>query len=405
MKFRYQARTQSGELQVGFVEAPNKKLAINILTSHSLFILSITEAERKGFNNELYLLVNRVKGKDLMVFTRQFATLLEAKVPLGDALKTLIRQTRNPILQEAIINIQEDVASGLSLSQALSKQTAVFSEFYVNMLQSGEVTGRVEEVMGFLADYIEKSISLADKIRNALIYPVIMILLFLFVGVFMGTTVLPQLGSAFEQVGAQLPFITQWLLVGGNFMAQWWWVVLIVIIALVIFFLDYFHSPEGKIVYDEFILRVPIFNNMLKEMYVARFSESLAVLIKGGVPIAQAIEVTGKTIGSRVYEEAMRRVADAIRKGELLSQALTREYDYFPMLVGQMVAVGESTGKLEDLLMRVATFYSREVDDSVNNLVEMIQPLMMIFIGGLVGLLFASILIPIYSLVSAINQQ
>ena len=188
-------------------------------------------------------------------------------------------------------------------------------------------------------------------------------------------------------------------------MAQWWWVVLIVIVAMVIFFLDYFHSPEGRIVYDEFILRVPIFNTMLKEMYVARFSESLAVLIKGGVPIAQAIEVTGKTIGSRVYEEAMRRIADAIRKGELLSQALNREYDYFPMLVGQMVAVGESTGKLEDLLMRVSTFYSREVDDSVNNLVEMIQPLMMIFIGGLVGLLFASILIPIYSLVSAINQQ
>ncbi|MCL5016476.1 MAG: type II secretion system F family protein [Patescibacteria group bacterium] len=405
MKFRYQARTQSGELQVGFVEAPNKKTAIGILTSHNLFILSITDTERKGLDNQLYLLVNHVKGKDLMVFTRQFATLLEAKVPLGDALRTLIRQTRNPVLQEAIINVGEDVSSGLSLSQAMGKQSAVFSEFYVNMLQSGEVTGRVEEVMGFLADYIERNVSLAGRVRNALIYPFIMVILFIVVGVIMGTIVLPQLGSAFEQVGAQLPFITQWLIVGGKFTANWWWIILMALSVFIISILDYLRTPEGRTVYDEFVLRIPVFNTLLKEMYVSRFAESLAVLIRGGVPIAQAMEVTSRTIGSRVYEEILRKAADSLRKGELLSQALFREYEYFPQLVGQMVAVGESTGKLEDMLLRVSSFYSREVDDAVDNLVEAIQPIMMIVIGGLVGLLFASILIPIYSLVSVIGQQ
>ncbi|MCL5006627.1 MAG: type II secretion system F family protein [Patescibacteria group bacterium] len=405
MKFRYQARTQSGELQVGFVEAPTKKAAVGILASHNLYLLSITETEKKGLDNEIYRLINRVRGKDLMVFTRQFATLLEAKVPLSDALRTLIRQTRNPILQEAIINIEEDVASGLALSQAISKQSAVFSEFYVNMLQSGEVTGRVEEVMGYLADYIERNVSLAGRITNALIYPIIMVILFIVVGVIMGTVVLPQLGSAFAQVGAQLPVITQWLLLGSQLISRWWWVILIAVGALAMFMADYLRTPEGHTVYDEFLLRVPVFNNLLKEMYVARFSESLSILIRGGVPIAQAIEVTSRTVGSRVYEEALQRAADSLRKGELLSQALFREYEYFPQLVGQMVAVGETTGRLEDLLLRIATFYSREVNDAVDNLVEAIQPLLMVVIGALVGLLFASILIPIYSLVSVIGQQ
>lgn len=405
MKFRYQARTQGGELQVGFVEAPNRKTAIGILASHNLFILSITETERKGLEGQLFSLVNRVKGKDLMVFTRQFATLLSARVPLEDALRTLIKQTRNPILQEAVINVGEDVASGLSLSQALNKQSNVFSEFYVNMVAAGEVTGRVEEIMGFLADYIERSVTLAGRVRNALIYPVIMILLFVVVGVIMGTMVLPQLGAVFTQAGAQMPAITDWLIIGGQLMAKWWWIILIALFVFAVSIADYLRTPEGHTVYDEFVLRVPVFNNLLKEMYVARFAESLAVLIRGGVPIAQALEVTGRTMGSRVYEEVLHGAADSLRKGELLSQTLFREYKYFPQLVGQMVAVGESTGRLEDLLLRVAAFYSREVDDTVDTLVEAIQPLIMIVIGGLVGLLFASILIPIYSLVSTIGQQ
>ncbi len=405
MKFRYQARTQGGELQVGFVEAPNKKTAIGILASHNLFILSITETERRGLESQLYALLNRIKGKDLMIFTRQFSTLLSARVPLEDALRTLIKQTRNPILQEAVISVSDDVSSGLSLSQAMGKQTGIFSEFYANMIAAGEVTGRVEEVMGFLADYIERSVTLAGRVRNALIYPVIMVLLFVVVGVIMGTMVLPQLGAVFAQAGAQMPTITGWLIVGGQLMAKWWWIILLALSVFVVSILDYLRTPEGHTVYDEFVLRIPVFSNLLKEMYVARFAESLAVLIRGGVPIAQALEVTARTIGSRVYEEILLRTADSLRKGELLSQALFREYKYFPQLVGQMIAVGESTGRLEDLLLRVGTFYNREVDDAVDTLVEAIQPLIMIIIGGLVGLLFASILIPIYSLVSVIGQQ
>ncbi|HUY69747.1 MAG TPA: type II secretion system F family protein [Candidatus Tyrphobacter sp.] len=405
MKFRYRARTKSGELQVGFVEAPTKEAGINILTGHELYLLSIVEAERKGVEAQVFNFFNRVKTRDLMVFTRQFATLLSARVPLGDGLKTLANQTENPILVETIINIHDDVSSGLSLSQSLSRYGNVFSPFYVNMIQSGEVTGRVDEVMNFLADFLEKDVSLTGKIKNALIYPAIMIALFAVVGVVMGTMVLPQIGTIFAQAGAQLPFITAWLISGGQFVSHWWWMILIVFSVVFVFLADYLKSPEGKVVYDEFLLRLPVFSGLFKEMYVARITESLSVLIKGGVPITEAIEVTGRTMGSLVYEEILQKIADSIRKGELLNQAINHYPDYFPPLVSQMVAVGESTGKLEELLSKVADFYSREVDDVVSNLVELIQPILMVIIGGLIGLLFVSILTPIYNLVTVINSQ
>lgn len=398
MKFRYRARTQQGELQVGFVEAPNKDGAASVLTGYGLYILSLAEAEKKpGFISGL---LNRVKAKDLMIFTRQFATLLEANVALSDALRTLANQTRNPILRETIIDIEADVDSGLSLSQALDRRGEIFSVFYVNMIRSAEITGRVQSVMTYLAEYLEKQTLLNSRIKNAMIYPAIMVGLFLVVAVVMGVVVLPQIGVVFSDLGAELPAFTRLLIVFGQFFSAWWWAVLVVVGVLVAFLLEYFKSAEGRVVMDELVLRLPVFSKLLKELYVARFAESLSVLVKGGIPIVQAIEVTGNTVSSAVYEESLKSVADDVRRGELLSQSLAKYEDLFPPLVGQMVAVGEATGRLEGLLDKVSAFYSREVEDLVSNLVELIQPLLLIVIGGLIGLLFISILTPIYNLIS-----
>ena len=399
MKFRYNSRTKQGELQTGFIEAANREAAVNILIGHELYILSVESVEAPNWYDRFLDLLNRVKPTDLMVFTRQFATLLDAKISLGDSLKNLYRQTRNPILKEVISEISSDIDSGLSLSQALERHQNIFSDFYVNMIRSAEVTGRLEEVMGFLADYLEKEVVLLSRVRNALIYPAVIVALFaLVVGIMVGA-VFPQLESIFQESNVQLPLVTQIFISSGRFISDWWFAILVILAVTGLIIIDYLQTAEGKIVLDETLLHLPVVGELYRKLYVTRFAESAGVLIRGGIPIAQSLEISSHTIGSISYRDRLHEIAEAVRGGQLMSQALAEQEDYFPPLVSQMVAVGEATGKLETLLARISSFYSREVADSVSNLVELIQPAMMVAIGVLVGILFASVLLPIYSLV------
>jgi type IV pilus assembly protein PilC len=400
-KFKYKARNKIGELQVGFVEGVDRSTASNVLMSHGLFVLSIEEAERRHWYDGFLGFVSRVKPKDLMIFSRQFATLLSAKVPLNDALLTIQNQTTNSTLREVVIELAGDIDAGLSLSQAMEKHSSVFSIFYVNMVRSAEVTGRVEEATTYLADYIEKQNALISKVKGALMYPIIMVALFIIVGGIITTVVLPQIGPIFEESGVQLPFITRLLISSGEFLAAWWWLVILGLGFIIFVFVDYFKTPEGKVVIDELVLRTPGVSTLLKQLHVARFSESLSVLMRGAVPVAQAVEITSQTIGSAAYGDLLQQTAVDIRRGELLSQSLGKHPEFFPPFVSQMIAIGEKTGRLEELLGRVSSFYTQEVNNMVGNLVELIQPILMVVIGILVGGLFASILIPIYNLVQS----
>ncbi|NCN53128.1 type II secretion system F family protein [Candidatus Wolfebacteria bacterium] len=398
MKFKYNARTQQGELQTGFIEAANKEAAFNILTSHELYILGLESSETSKWYDRFLDFFKRVKSGDLMIFTRQFATLLDAQIPLSDSIRNIHRQTKNPVLKDVISEIGSDIDSGLSLSQAMERHPNVFSTFYSSMVRSAEVTGRLDEVMNFMAEYLEKEVTLISKIRNALIYPIVVILLFgIVVGIMVGV-VFPQLEPIFTESGATLPLITRVLLGVGNFVAEWWLVLIGLLLVFVFIALDYFRSPEGKIVFDEIQIRVPVVGDLYKKAYVARFAESTGVLIKGGIPIAQALEISGHTIGSIVYRDILHEISDSVRGGKLMSQALAEHEEHFPLIVSQMVSVGESTGKLENLLSRVASFFTREVDNTVSNMVELIQPALMIVIGIFVALLFAAVLLPIYNL-------
>ncbi len=397
-KFKYRARTKAGELQVGFVNALNRDEAVSILSSHDLYVLFVDEAKKEQWYDRALDYFNRVKRKDLMVFTRQFATLVSAKIPLDNALETLKRQTKNVTLKSIIGEMSADVEAGLSLSQALEKHTTVFSDFYINMMRSAEVTGRVDEAMQFLADYIEEQSELISRVRNALIYPIIMIALFFVVGGIMVVIVFPQIGPVFEEAGVELPIFTKILIDGGALLARWWWAVLIMFVIGGFVGYDYFRSEEGKTLMGEVAMRVPGLKSLFRGLYVARFSESLAVLIKGGIPISQAIDITGRTIGSAAYRDALHRSSSDVRKGITLSQSLASKEELFPPLVGQMIAVGETSGQLVALLQKISDFYTREVDGLVHALVELIQPILLVIIGVLVGGLFASILIPIYNL-------
>lgn len=397
-KFKYNARTQEGELQTGFVDAATREAALNILAGHELFILSLEEAEHISWIERISKFFNRIKTADLMIFTRQLATLMESKIPLGNSLRTLYSQTRNPLLKETIFEISSDVDAGLSLSQAMERQGRYFSEFYLNMIRSAEVTGRLEEAMTFLADYLEKEMIWKNRIRNALIYPATVIFLFLVVAGVMLIVVFPQIQPIFADTGTQLPLLTQIFLSVGNFVMGWWWLIIGLVGVFTFMIVDYFESEEGKAVFNELIIKMPVFGNLMRRIYVSRFADSIGVLIKGGVPITQAIEITGHAIGNIVYRDVLHEVAEGVRGGELLSNLLSKNEYYFPALVSQMVSVGESTGRLDEIMGKISSFYNREVNDMLNNLLELIQPALIVVIGGFVGLLFASILIPIYNL-------
>ncbi|MCL4404003.1 type II secretion system F family protein [Patescibacteria group bacterium] len=397
MKFQYKARTKEGELQVGNVEASNRDAALSILLGHQLFVLSLEEETKGAWYDRLAGIFNRVKSQDIMIFTRQFATLLASQVPLADSLANLYKQTTKPVLKEAVAAIANDIDSGFSLSQALERHKNIFSDFYVNMVKSAEVTGRLSEVLNFLADYSEKQATLIAKVKNALTYPAFVVVLFVVVVAVMVTMVFPQITPIFAQSHVALPFFTQLLLGMSQFMSAWWWVIAIALIAVVILLLDYFQTNEGKAVLDTLTLKTPIVGPLFQKLYIARFAESARVLIKGGLTIPQAVEISSHTIGNTVYAELLRDAAEQIRKGKLLSQALS-PMEEFPPLVSQLISVGESTGRLEDLLGKVNDFYSREVENTVDNLVELIQPILMVVIGIIIAILFASILLPIYDL-------
>ncbi len=397
MKFKYQARTKTGELQVGYIESPERQAALNTLAEHDLYVLSLeTVLSKKG--GGLFSLFNRVKLKDLMVFTRQLSTLTESELPLGKAMKIMHDQTKNPVLKEAVYQIFQDIESGLSLSQALERQNKIFSDFYINMIRSAEVTGGLENALSFLASYLEKETQWKGKIFNAMIYPAVLLVLFVIVAGIMVVVVFPKIKPLFEQSNAQLPMISQIVFGVGDFVSTKWWLVLFIGFIVGYILYDYFKSPEGKQVGGQLLLKLPIFGPMYQKIYIARFAQSFSILIKGGIPVAQAIEIAGDTIMNFVYRTLFQNMSQGVKEGAQFSDLLLSYERYFPAMVGQMTAIGETTGRMDDMMLKISDFYEREVNNVVGTLSELLQPILLVVMGVFVGLLFASILLPIYNL-------
>lgn len=403
MKFKYQAKTKDGETQVGYVEAGNRDTAVSILSGHDLFVLSIESDREPGFIDRITSLFNRVRRKDMVVFARQLATLLEARIPLNTALKTLEQQTANKLLREAIFQVADDIDSGLSFSQAMDRQGGIFPPYYVEMVRAAEVTGNLNDVAGFLADYTEKEGELASKVASALIYPAVVLALFITVAFIMLTFVFPSIGAVFSQNLVSLPWYTQALLGTGGFLAKWWLVIIAGVVFFAMVITNYLGTEEGKAFLDDIKIEFPIMKKMFIPVIMARFGNAAALLMHGGIPIAQSLEIIGHMVGNVLYRDILHEVAEDVRQGRLLSESIASHPQFFPALVYQMIGVGETTGKSEDMFKRIAAIYSREADQVAGNLVDLIQPALMILMGGMVGLLFASILIPLYSLTANIH--
>src|SRR5258708_7794544 len=349
MKFKYQAKTKEGETQMGFVEAGSRDGAFGLLTNHNLFVLSVESADQKGISDRISEFFNRLKRKDLIIFARQLATLLEARMPLNNALKILQSQTANKTLKEAILQVAEDIDGGLSFSQAMARQGKVFPDFYVEMVRAAEVTGNMNEVAAFLADYTEKEGDLATKASSALIYPAIVVAVFLVVAFILLTFVFPSIGKVFVENQVPLPWYTQALLSTGNFLAKWWIAVIVAVILLGFAALDYLGTDEGKTLLDDLKIRVPLAQKEYLPIIMARFGNAAALLVHGGIPIAQSLEIIGHMVGNVLYKDIIHEIAEDVRQGQLLSESIARRPDFFPPLVSQMVTVGETTGKTEEI--------------------------------------------------------
>jgi len=399
MKFAYTGKNTQGKVQSGLLEAVNQDAAITLLQQAGLIVLKIEQKREGAWYEKLVLPFQRVSLKEVSVFTRQFATLLEAQVPLIDALQTVYAQSTNPMLREVIFDMYSDIQAGLSFSDALAKYDKVFSPFYANMIKAAEMTGRLDSALLYLADYYEQQAYVNTKITNAMIYPVFILVLFVAVVAIMVTVVIPQLGTVILESGVtldELPMMTQILFGAGSFFTKYIAVVVAVLLGLVVVLVRYFSSEEGKLLASTILLKLPVFGGFLQRMYVARFAETLSVLLKGGIPVASGLDIVAHVIGSVYYQEAVEQIAQGVRQGETISALLLKYPDYFPPLISQMVAVGEKTGRLEELLKKVALSYTREIESLINSLTEILQPILIVALGVLIGGLIAAVILPIY---------
>lgn len=387
-------------MRSGNVEAPSLEAAIDVLQRNQLIIVDVRAAESRGlFSRDKFKFFERVKQKDIVLFSRQLATLFEARVPVVQALKTLITEYGSEELREALGTVLDDVNGGASLSLAMSKHPYIFSPFYISMVRSGEESGQLQEVFTYLADYLERSYALASKARNALIYPAFVFASFIGVIVVMLVVVIPRLTSIFEETGQSVPLYTQVVISVSYFLRSWGWTVLIALGAGAVFAWRYLKTDQGRIMFDEFQLKIPIMGELYKKIYLTRFSDNLGTLILAGLPILRALQITAEVVGNRIYERAILQAIESVRGGSTIASALQGS-QYIPALVTQMIRIGEEAGRLDSILKNIARFYQRDVDNLLENLVSLIEPALIIFLGIAVGGLVVSILVPLYNLSS-----
>jgi len=402
MKFNYQARTKQGEVQTGVVEAGSKEAAIETLQRHDLVVVFLEEISEVPLYTRSLKFFQRIKPKEITIFYRQLAILFEANVSPLDALRILGEQTTNQLFKDLIFEIEEDVRGGETLSHAMSKKPKVFSPFYVNVVRAGEATGKLHEVLKYLADHAEREYNLTFKIRGAFTYPIAIFSLFLIVGVLMMIFVIPQLTSMLQEMGTELPITTKILIAVSGFMQSFWWLLFLVIGGLVFGIGKFSKTEKGRRLIDALKLKLPIFKDLFQKMYLARFSENFKTLLVGGIPILKALDITSTVIGNSIYEEIIKEASDRVKVGKTIASAFSGYPKQFTPMITQMVAVGEKTASLEAILDKVAMFYQQEVDRMVSNMTQLIEPLMILDLGGAVGFLVASILMPIYNIGSSL---
>ncbi len=403
--YDYRVRDKSGKVVTGELEASSAAAVSRALREKGLIPLQITERKpAKGLNMEITIpgLTNRVKMKDVAIFSRQFATMVNSGLSLIRALNVLEDQTENKTLAGVVSEVRQAVERGTSLSAALEEHPKVFNPLYVSMIRAGEVGGVLDETLLRLADMIEASVRLRSKVKSAMAYPIVVLNLVLFILGAMLVFVVPMFESMYADLGGALPAPTQLLINVSGLVRAFWYIVLLLVVVSVFSLRRWIRTDAGRLAWDAFKLRVPIFGGLAHKSAISRFSRTFSVLSRTGVPILQAIDIVADTSGNEVLARALDDVKTSVKEGESLTGPLYR-HAVFPPMVVQMMAVGEETGALDTMLAKVSDFYDSEVNATVDALTSLIEPLLIIVMGATVGGILIALYLPMFNIANLVG--
>jgi type IV pilus assembly protein PilC len=403
--FLWEGKTAQGKVLKGELEAPSLEFVLAVLRDRRIRAMPNRIREKgKGFEKEITIpgFGEKVKARDLSLFTRQFATMIDAGLPIVQCLEILSEQSESKLLRNIVRTIRQDVEGGATLADALKKHPKIFDNLYVNMVQAGEAGGVLNTILNRIALFIEKANKLKKKVKGAMIYPCSIVAVAVIVVAILLIFVIPVFAELYGSMGKALPAPTQVTINISNWFVATWYYALFAIIGVVVGFRFYYQTDQGRMKIDRLMLRLPIFGDLLRKVAVARFSQNMSILLSSGVPILDGLAITARTAGNKVVEKAIMDSRVSISQGKTVAEPL-RESKIFPPMVCQMVAVGENTGGLDAMLKKVAELYEEEVDDAVANLTALMEPLIMVVLGVILGGLVISMYLPIFQMGSLIS--
>ena len=402
--FQYKVKDKSGKLVEGSLEAENAQLVVSKLRSMGYVPIEIQQQGGTSLGRDLKIpfFSERVKLKEVAVFSRQFATMINSGLSLLRSLNILAEQTESKTLAEIVNQVRMDVEKGSSLSQAMSKHPKAFGRLYVSMVRAGEIGGALDSVLMRLADTIEKQVELRRKVKSAMTYPLVVAILVLTIVTAMLLFVIPMFQNIYSQLGGTLPAPTQLLINISNVCRKFWYLIFVVEGGGAFAFRRWINSEEGRKQWDAIKLKVPVFGKLVRKTALARFSRTLSALVRSGVPILESLDIVAETAGNYVVAKAVRETQAAVKRGDPLSKKL-EEHPVFPPMVVQMIAVGEETGALDEMLDKIADFYDQEVEATVDALTSLIEPLLIVVMGVCVGGMIISLYLPMFNIIKLIK--
>lgn len=385
--------TVNGKVQKGEIEADNKQGALSKLKQKNIRVAGV----KKKFESDFLSNKKPITERDIVIFTRQFSTMVDAGLPLVQCLEILGKQSDNPSFGEIITKIKTDIESGSNLSDAMRKHPKVFNSLYANLVEAGEAGGILDTILSRLANYIEKALALKKKVKTAMVYPAAIITVAVTVVAFLMVFVIPTFATMFSGGGAELPGPTALVMDISNFFTNQWYFVIGGPILFFILFKKVYATERGKIEIDRFALKLPVFGMLIRKVSTAKFSRTLGTLISSGVPLIEGMDICARTAGNKIVEIAILNSIEAIKEGETIAAPLARE-NVFPAMVIQMIDVGESAGALDSMLSKIADFYDEEVDTAVDGLTALLEPMLMVFLGIVVGFIVVAMYLPIFKM-------
>jgi type IV pilus assembly protein PilC len=399
----WEGRTRAGEIVKGDLEAPNEATVMQKLRAQQILVLNVKE-RTKGFTLPFTIpfLKEKVKEKDLVVFTRQFGTMIDAGLPLVQCLDILASQQPSKVLKKTLLDVKSSVEGGATLHDALKRHPDVFDDLYVNLVAAGELGGILDTILSRLSTYIEKAMKLKGEVKSAMVYPTVIMTVAIGVVIVLMVYVIPTFQRMFEGMGGELPGPTQFVVNLSGFFRKYLLLIIAVIAGIVFAISSFRRTQRGKLMFDGLLLKIPIIGDLIRKVAVARFSRTLSTLISSGVPILDGLDICARTSGNKIIENAIREARTSISAGKTISEPL-KQLKVFPSMVVQMISVGESTGALDAMLGKIADFYEEEVDAAVAALTSLMEPMLMVFIGVVVGGILIAMYLPIFSIASTIK--